>query len=65
MSDGCHDHLSLVDLHLRILSARPSATSPSSNKILAGGRPVSVADELAKLAKLKSDGIITEAEFEA
>jgi len=28
-------------------------------------QPMSVADELAKLAKLKSDGVLTEAEFEA
>jgi len=39
----------------------PVATSPAHPAIA----PASVADELAKLAKLKTDGVLTDAEFEA
>lgn len=38
---------------------------PVSQPITVPAAPLSVADELAKLAKLKTDGVITEAEFEA
>ena len=43
-----------------ITHAGPDAPAPVT---IAGAAP-SVADELAKLAKLKSDGILTDAEFE-
>ena len=44
-----------------VATADPAVTSHGQTAIA----PTSVADELAKLAKLKTDGVLTDAEFEA
>lgn len=47
-------------------SFQPEKTAPVAVAVVAAPAAAgSVADELAKLAKLKADGVLTEAEFEA
>lgn len=43
---------------------KPQAVAPIAVTMAAATTPVSVADELSKLAKLKSDGLITQLEFD-
>jgi hypothetical protein len=55
-----------LDRALRPTWTEQVVTAPvASGKPAAIAAPLSVADELAKLAKLKSDGVVTDAEFEA
>jgi hypothetical protein len=48
-----------------VLSAFNSRVTPTRTAQVSGRAPSSVADELSKLAKLKADGVLSEAEFAA